>query len=166
MYYKLNQEKVNIIDNIVNYLNLSMNFIVFNYSGSNVENFTKLKHKLIAKNCSLDVFKNTLLKIAFKKCGYEKDVLDKLVGQNAIIFSFSDNFYSFQEIYNYQKVNKISKILFGMLNNKIINKKKVIEIAKIPSFDNLLIKFCGSLLFPVQKLLFSIKNIISKKEGK
>ena len=72
MYYKLNQEKVNIIDNIVNYLNLSMNFIVFNYSGSNVENFSQLKHKLIKKNCSLNVFKNTLLKIAFKNVVMKK----------------------------------------------------------------------------------------------
>ena len=165
MYYKLNQEKVEIIKNIVNFLKLSKNFIIFNYSGSDVENFSSLRQKLYANKCLLKVFKNNLLKIAFENCGYAKESQKMLIGQNAIIFSFSNGFSSFREIYDYKKINKKTEIKFGMFNNKIINSEKIIEIAQIPSFDDLLIKFCSNLLFPIQKFLFSIKNIISKKEG-
>jgi large subunit ribosomal protein L10 len=110
-----------------------------------------LREKLKKADCLLAVVKKTLLKIAFKekKIDFDKE---KLEGQPALVFGFKDGISPAKIAYQFSQENENLKILGGFFENKFIEAEEVIELAKIPSRQELLARIVGSISAPISNL--------------
>ena len=107
-----------------------------------------LRKQLKESNCLLSVAKKTLLKIAFKENKIELNEKE-LEGQVALIFGFEDEIAPAKTVYKFSLKNENLKILGGFLENQFRNMEEIIILAKIPSKQELLAKFIGSIKAPI-----------------
>ena len=107
-----------------------------------------LRKELKQDNCLLTVAKKTLLSIAFKQSKMEFDVKG-LEGELALVFGFGDEIMPAKIAYQFSRKNKNLKILGGFFENEIKTAQEMIVLAKIPSKEELLAKFIGSIKAPI-----------------
>ena len=67
-------------------------------------------------------------------------------------------------LYNYTKKNDSYKIKGAILEGKVISVEEIIELAKLPSREELLSKLAGSLLGTISKLAVGLDQVRVKKE--
>jgi len=107
-----------------------------------------LKKDLKAKGNTLSVAKKTLFKLAAKNKGIDIDA-KKLDGEVAIIFGGEDEVSAANIVSKFSKKNENLKILGGFFEKELIMSDKVVALANIPSRNELLAKFVGSINAPV-----------------
>lgn len=132
----------------------SMVFIDF--TGVKVKDIFGLRKKLKAIGGELKVAKKTLMGIVFKEKGIDLD-FKKIKTEIALVFGYKDEISPAKIIYQASQENKNLKILGGLLENKIIESEKVIELAQLPGRQELLAKFVGSVKAPVSNLVYSLQ---------
>ena len=119
--------------------------------GLSVEDNTALRKALREKGVKTKVAKKTLIMIAGKKNGYEIEK-SSLEGQIAVAFSMKDEIAAAQELYKAGKKNEKIKLLGGIFEKKIISKDLMLQLAALPSKEELLAKLVGSLKSPLSGL--------------
>ncbi len=107
-----------------------------------------LRARLKEKDCELSVVKKTLINRAFSEKKIDLDA-QNLEGQAALILGYEDVISPAKTAYNFSKENKNLKILGGLYESKFINPEEVINLAKIPSREELLAKVVGSISNPL-----------------
>ncbi len=142
---------------------LSKNFfpefltVFLNFQGLNNEELQNLRKKLKKEGVYLKVAKKTLLNLIFKKKKIDFDPLN-LEGEIAVAFSQKDDIDSAKIIYNFTKENEKLKILGGIYQNKEIDLEEVINLAKLPSREELLAKLAGTIFNPISGLINVLKG--------
>ena len=68
-------------------------------------------------------------------------------------------------VYNYVKANDFYKIKGGILDGKVLTVEEVIELAKLPSREELLSKLAGGLLGTISKLAVGLEQVRLQKEA-
>ena len=76
------------------------------------------------------------------------DVKD-LESEVALIFGFKDELSAAKIANQFSRSNENLKILGGVFENEFINREKVIVLAEIPSQEELLARFVGSIKAPI-----------------
>lgn len=120
-------------------------------------NFENLKVKEIEelrKNCRQEqidylVTKKTLMKVAFKGAGIgdlDRKIFDKSV---AAVFGTDDEVAPARIIQNFAKTHEALNVFGGILEGKFVGREKILELAKLPSREELLAKVLGSIKAPV-----------------
>lgn len=107
-----------------------------------------LKNALKEKGNTLSVVKKTLFKIASKNKGISIDPKN-LEGEMAVVFGNEDEISAAKAIDKFSKENENLAILGGIFGSELIDKEKVIALAKIPSRIELLAKAVGSMQAPI-----------------
>ena len=120
--------------------------------GLKAEELFELRKRLKGADCLLTVAKKTLTNIVFKEKKLNLDA-KKLKGQFALIFGFKDEISPAKIPYEFSLKNKNLKILGGFFENKIREIEEVIELAKIPSKEELLTRIVGSIKAPMVNLV-------------
>lgn len=115
-----------------------------------------LRKRLKEADCALSVAKKTLLNIAFKEKKMEFDAED-LEGQLALIFGFGDEIMPAKTAYQFSLENERLKILGGFFEDKFIDAKEIITLAKIPSKKELLAKVVGSISAPISNFVYTLQ---------
>ncbi len=158
--------KQDIVKDIVNKINKAASIYLFEYHGLDSSSLISLREKLNAENAQLKIWKNTLLRKAFKNTEYT-NIIDDLEGPNAIIFSYGDEIAGARELYaTWKKHKKVLKIKSGIFEKKYVDSAKVTEIAKIPGREQLITMFASSLLLPIREFLYLVKQVGETKEDK
>ncbi|OGY45836.1 MAG: 50S ribosomal protein L10 [Candidatus Buchananbacteria bacterium RIFCSPHIGHO2_02_FULL_45_11b] len=119
-------------------------------------NFENLKVKEIEelrKNCRQEgvdylVTKKTLMKIALKKAGLavKPEVFDKSA---AAVFGINDEAAPARIVQTFAKTHEALNVFGGILEGKFVGREKILELAKLPSREELLAKVLGSIKAPV-----------------
>ncbi len=107
-----------------------------------------LRKDLKLKSSGLMIAKKTLANLAFKKKKLEIDT-DVFEGETAIVFGFEDEITSAKTTFDFSKNNPNFKILGGFLEGEFRSSADIIELAKIPSREEILGRFVGAINSPV-----------------
>lgn len=123
------------------------------YTGLSVAKLTELRRKLLAQSAELKVAKKTLIDISFKQSGISDVDTKKMSGQVAVAFGYQDEVSPAKILNDFAKKNEQLKILGGMLENKFIDALSVVNLAKLPTKQELLGKLVGTIAAPMSGML-------------
>ena len=144
---KNKQQKQEIIKDLNQKLKEQKSMVLVDFSGLNAKLLFKLKDELKQSGCLLKVVKKTLFKKALDNRG-EKNIsekIDQIKGQIALTFGFEDEVIPAKICRQFAEKNEQLKILGGILDQNFLTKERVIELAGIPSRQELLTRLLGSL---------------------
>lgn len=137
--------------------------IFVDFSGLKVEDLLKLRKSLKKVNGQLKVAKKTLIQLAFKEAGFTLDT-KKLKGEIALVFGYKDEISPSKAVYQLSEENQNLKILGGFLENEFRGAEDFIELAKLPSKEELLTRLVGSISAPVtnfvRALQYNLKGLV------
>lgn len=139
--------------------------LLTDYRGINVGDVTELRANLRKSNSEYTVIKNNIIRRALAEAkieGLEDSVLE---GPTAVIIDDNDYLAPAKVIYNYMKENEFYKIKGGILEGKVVSVEEIIELAKLPSREELLSKLAGSLLGTISKLAVGLDQVRIQKEA-
>ena len=109
------------------------------------------------QNCELRVAKKTLIGLALKEKNITAD-LKELKGEIALGFGYKDEVSPFKLLYDFSKKNDKVKLLGGFINKDFYGEEKAVELAQMPSRDELVAR----LLFVPKIPIFNIFNILQR----
>lgn len=126
-------------------------FLVVDYRGLSVGQFTELRKRLQKAGAEVHVVKNTIFRVAAKEAGVA-DLAGALSGQLAIVTGQKDIAAAAKVIKTYQSEFEKPKLQFGYLGAKALTADEVRAIADLPPLEQLQAKILGVLQAPAQKL--------------
>ncbi len=141
--------------------------VLADYRGLNVAEATKLRRRLREGGCELKVVKNTLTGLAARQVGLAG--LDPyLEGPVAIAFS-QDPVAPAKILSEFIRENKKMVIKAGVLENTVLDARKVKDLAELPSREVLLARVLGGMQSPlsgaVSVLAGTLRNFVYALEA-
>ena len=152
-----------IVEEISEALNGAKAAVLVDYRGLTVEEDTALRKQLREAGVIYKVYKNTMINFAVK--GTEFEELSKhLEGPTAIAISKEDATVPAKILYDFAKTASALQLKSGVIEGTYYDSKTINVIATIPSRDELISKFLGSIQSPVTNFARVIKQIAEQKE--
>lgn len=137
--------------------------VIVSYSGITVAQDTQLRRQLREAGVSYKVYKNTLMTRAFKGSAFE-GLTDSLKGTNAIAVCKDDATAPARIISKFAKECPALVMKAGVVEGVVYDAKGMAAIASIPSRDELISKFLGSIKSPITNFA-RVLNQIAEKGG-
>ncbi|MDP2690974.1 MAG: 50S ribosomal protein L10 [bacterium] len=142
------QQKEEILKRITDSMRDAKSVVFADLHGMSVEDSQALRNVLREHGVRTQVAKKTLIVLAGKENGYEIDKA-MLDGQIAIAFSMDDEVAAAQQLYKLGKKNEKIKLVGGIFEGKVASKSLIMEVAQMPSKEELLAKLVGSMRAPL-----------------
>ena len=166
------QKKKEIVEELCQNISKQDGIFFLNFKGIEGNDTKALRSDLKKSGAKLFVTRKTLAKIAFEKEKVDFDPLS-LDGEVGFVFSFEDAINAAKVIKNFDKEKKVV-ILGGIYEGKTLTASEVNEIASLPTREELLSKFLGTLSAPTtgflqvlqgntRSLLCALSSISQKK---
>lgn len=166
-------QKKEIIKDLTDRLTRQKASVFFNYTGLKVNQFQELRSKLREQGIDCRVAKKTLVDLSLKGAGLKDVKVKDLPGQVALVFGYEDEVLPAKIVYDFSKTNSDLEILSGFVQGKYLEKEEMMNLAKLPSKQELLAKLVYSIASPMsglvnvlqgnlRKLVFVLKNIKSE----
>lgn len=153
--------KTSTIDEIKDNFDGAQGVVVVNYSGLTVEQDTQLRKQLREAGVAYKVYKNTLVNFAIKGTDFES-LSDVLEGPNAFAISTTDATAPARVIAKFAKTAPALEIKAGVVEGTFYDADGMKAIATIPSREELLSKFLGSIQSPIANFARVINQIAEK----
>lgn len=151
-------EKQFISKEYITRLNSSPFFIVVDYRGLTVTNFTELRKRLRASGSEVHVVKNSIFRVAAKEAGLADLKKSALAGQLAVVTGQKDVSGAAKILKTFTSEFSKGAVHFGYLNNQRLENKDLMELADLPSIDVLRGKILGLLQAPAGQLVRMINT--------
>ena len=158
------EEKQPIIAEIAANIKDAQSVVLVDYRGLTVEQDTNLRRQLRAAGITYKVYKNTMMTFAFKGTAFE-GLLPYLEGPSAIAISNDDATAPARLLAKLTKEAPKLELKAGVIEGTVFDAAGVMEIAKIPSRDELISKLLGSLQSPIANFARVIKQVAEKSGG-
>ncbi|MCQ4635469.1 50S ribosomal protein L10 [Anaerovorax odorimutans] len=158
------QEKQAVIDEIKEKLEKAQAAVVIDYMGITVAQADEMRKKLREADVDYTVYKNTLAKRAIEGTKYEC-LADALAGPSAFAISYEDATAPARVINGVIEEYKKMEFKAGVIEGEFFDAEGVKQIAKIPSRENLIAKFMGSVQSPIANFARVLNQIAEKGEG-
>ena len=155
--------KAPIVAEISELLDGAQSAVLVDYRGLTVEQDTKLRKQLREAGITYKVYKNTMVNFAVKGTDFE-GLSAHLEGPTAIAVSKDDATAPARILYNFSKEAEALELKAGVVEGTYYDTEGIKVIATIPSRDELLAKFLGSLQSPIPNFARVIKQIAEKNE--
>ena len=135
---------------------LQGNKVIFfvNFQGIKTKELFALRKSLKKNSAKLEVVKKTLLKLSFKDVGVNFDK-SQFEGEVAVAFG-PEEIKLAKLLYEFAKKYENLKILGGYLKNGVyefIAPKEIVELAKLPSREELLAKLVWTIANPISRFI-------------
>lgn len=137
----------------------NMIFIDFNKCSAN--NITSLRLELKKNKLGMFVLKNSLALLAFRQLNAPDELLQKLNGQNAIIYG-DDPVVISRILVNFLEKKPVVKIKYAYFEGKIFDKSVIDMYAKYNSKNDLVAILISRIKQPILSLIFDLKYIVAK----
>lgn len=145
-------EKQFITKEYVTRLNASPFFMVVDYKGLTVGQFTELRKRLHKAGSEVHVVKNSVFRIAAKEAGVA-DLSGVLGGQMAVVTGQRDISAAAKAVRTFQSEFDKPKLKFGYLNNQRLETADLVALADLPSIEVLRGRLLGLLQAPAGQLV-------------
>jgi len=153
-----------IVDEIKENIKDAKSVVLVDYRGLTVEQDTQLRKTMREAGIIYKVYKNTMVKLAID--GTEFDSLkDDLEGPTAVVISKTDATAPAREAAKFSKTAPALELKSGVVEGTHYDAAGIKTIATIPSRDELISKFLGSIQSPIANFARVIKQIAESKEA-
>lgn len=136
--------------------------ILTSYIGITVEQDTDLRKKMREAGVEYKVVKNTLTSRAVKELGFDLD--EYLEGPVSIAFGYEDPTAPARILAEFAEKNNAIQLKAGIVQGKMFDTAKVVELSKVPPKEVLIAKLLGSMKAPVSNFVYLVNAIKGKKE--
>ncbi|MEK7124126.1 MAG: 50S ribosomal protein L10 [Patescibacteria group bacterium] len=159
------QKKQDSLKSLKDVITKQKSVVFADFSKVNSKDLFDLRKKLKEAGCRLQIGKKTLIRIAFGQSGisFWNKIKNIAPGQLALIFGIEDDITSARITNQFAKINENLKILGGIFENKFIEAARVLELANIPSRNELLGRLAGSLASPIASFARVLDKIRENK---
>lgn len=137
------------IDEIKEKINNAQSVVLVDYRGLNVEQLTELRSRYRKAGVEYKVYKNTMMRFAFKDSGLE-EFNEFLKGPSAVAFGYDDPVQVAKITAEFAKANDKLEIKAGIVDGKVIDVAGVNSLAELPSREVLVAQALGGLNAPIQ----------------
>ncbi|HNQ89329.1 MAG TPA: 50S ribosomal protein L10 [Verrucomicrobiota bacterium] len=145
-------EKKSLTRDYVARLNASPFFLVVDYQGLNVVQFTELRKRLLQSGAEVHVVKNSLFRRAVKDAGLA-DLGGGLAGQLAAVTGQRDVSVAAKVLKKFAAECGKPKLQFGYLGSQRLEKEQLLVLADLPSLEVLRGQLLGVLQGPAAALV-------------
>ena len=153
-----------VVDEISELLNGAQSAVIVDYRGLTVEQDTALRKQLREAGVTYKVYKNTMINFAIK--GTEFEELGKhLEGPTALAVSKDDATAPARILNKFAQTAEALELKAGVVEGTYYDQDGIKVIANVPSRDELLAKFLGSIQSPVTNFARVSKQIAEKNEA-
>lgn len=156
-------KKAEVVEEIVDKFNRAKSAVVVDYLGLNVEQATALRKELREAGVEMKVIKNTYLRRAADKAGYE-GLDETFTGPTAIAFSYEDVVAPARIMAKYAKDIDALEIKGGIIEGKVADLATINELASLPSREGLLSMLLSVLQAPVRNVAYAVKAVADSKD--
>ena len=150
-----------IVQEISEQIKDAQSVVVVDYRGLTVAEDTQLRKQLREAGVAYKVYKNTLVNFAIKGTDFES-LSDVLEGPNAFAISTTDATAPARVIAKFAKTAPALEIKAGVVEGTCYDADGMKAIATIPSREELLSKFLGSIQSPITNFARVINQIAEK----
>jgi large subunit ribosomal protein L10 len=156
------QAKSAVVEEIKDKLSRAQSAVVIDYMGINVAEADAMRKQLREAGVDYKVYKNTLVKRAVEGTPFA-ELAQVLDGPSAFAFSYDDATASARELNSV--IKKINKMEFkaGIVEGQYFDKDGIAAVAQLPSRDELIAKFLGSIKSPISSLAYTLQAIADQK---
>ena len=155
-----NQHNINIVESLTEKLKKASSIYVTDYLGLSVEEVTELRRNFFKNGVEYTVVKNTLAKISAKNANLE-NIDDMLTGPTAVAITYDDPTTPAKVIKEFNKNHKLPEVKGFIFEGKIMDRDSFMQIANLPSEEELLTKLVADLSSPMTKVVFALKSSMS-----
>ncbi len=138
--------------------------VLVDYRGLTVEQDTRLRKSLREADVTYKVYKNTMVKLAVDGTDLDSIKVD-LEGPTAIAVSKTDATAPARVLSKFAKEAPALEIKSGVVEGTYYDAAGIKSIAAVPSREELLSKFLGSIQSPIANFARVIKQIAEKNEA-
>lgn len=157
-------KKKEIVDAVQKIVSESGSVVFVNFNGLDVESANAMRRELGEKDVGYKVAKKTLVKRVLDDADVAGD-RPELDGELALAYS-DDILDAAREIYGQQKkLEEAVSITGGIFDGEYKAKDEMLEIARIPSADELRGKFVNVINSPIQGFVGVLNQIAQQKEA-
>ncbi|WP_424526482.1 50S ribosomal protein L10 [Spiroplasma endosymbiont of Glossina fuscipes fuscipes] len=154
--------KTAVVSEIANNFKTANSAVIVEYQKLTVAEFTELRRMLTKEDVNIKIYKNNLVSLAAKETGFAE--LDQyLTGPNAFAFGVGEQMAAAKTLAKFAKKHPALKLKAGIYEGKVLDTKAIIEIALLPTKDELLAMFASSLLYPLLMFAIAGKEIAKVK---
>lgn len=137
------------VEEIKEKIGKAQSVVLVDYRGLNVEQLTELRSQYRKAGVDYKVYKNTMMRLAFKDLGLE-DFNEFLKGPSAVAFGYDDPVEAAKITAEFAKTNTKLEIKAGIVDGKVIDVDGVNSLASLPSREVLVAQVLGGLNAPIQ----------------
>ncbi len=161
---KSKQQKQDILAGLKDKLGKIKSAVFVNFSGIPVKEINQLRNKCKDGSADYLVAKKTLFNKVLAESGLADVASRKLEGEVAAIFGYQDEILPAKLVNEFAKSHETMQVLGGILEGGMIDREKVLALAKLPSRPELLAKMVGSIASPLSGLVNvlqgNIRNLV------
>ncbi len=154
------EEKKEIVKGLEDRVKRQEAMVFVNFKGLKMDDFTELRDELGKSDSEMVVSKKSLMDLAFKNNGLEIDV-DSLKEEIAVIFGYSDSVAPAKIAYEFSKKNPGLKMVGGFTEGAMRNQEEIVELAKLPSREEILGTVVGTLQAPISGFVTVLQGNIT-----
>jgi len=147
-------EKIYFVQDLIQRLKEAKGIALVDYQGLTVSQINKLREKIREAGANLNVVKNRLLKRALLKAGLK--IEKEIEGPTALILSQKEEISSLKAIWEFAKSFELPKFKFGFIDGTRLEPEKLIQLAQLPSYNQLLAQLTTTLAYPSRKLIYNL----------
>ena len=134
--------------------------VVTHYSGLKTTQTDELRLKIKEVGGKFVIVKNSLMKIILKD---HKSKEFKALFNGPVALAYSEDEVSAAKVaFNFSKDNDKLLILGGMIGDKFLEQKDVLEIATLPSLDEIRAKLVSLIQIPARNIAYALKFSANK----
>ena len=134
--------------------------VITHYSGLKTSETDELRLKLIEAGGNFTIIKNSLMRLVLKE-NKSKELKDLFNGPTAIAYS-EDEISAAKVAVNFSKEHNKLIILGGLTGDKFLEQKDVLEIATLPTLDEIRAKLVSLIQTPARNIAFALKFAATK----
>ncbi|MBU5425641.1 50S ribosomal protein L10 [Tissierella pigra] len=143
------QAKSQNVEEIKGKISKAQSVVLVDYRGLNVEQLTELRSRYRKAGVEYKVYKNTMMRFAFKDSGLE-EFDEFLKGPSAIAFGYDDPVQAAKITADFAKEHDKLEIKAGVVDGKIIDVNGVKDLADLPPREVLIAQVLGGFNAPIQ----------------
>lgn len=156
-------KKAAIVEEVFEKFNNASSVVVVDYRGLTVDEVTELRKELREAGVEMRVIKNTFLRRAADKAGYE-GLDETFTGPTAVAFGSEDATAPARIFSKFAEDHEALTIKGGMIDGKVVTLGEIHALAKLPNREGMLSMLCSVLQAPVRNFAYAVKAVADSKD--
>jgi large subunit ribosomal protein L10 len=156
-------QKASVVEDVYEKFSKAKSVVVVDYLGLTVAEATELRKELREAGVEMKVVKNTYLRRAADKAGYE-GLDETFTGPTAVAFSYDDVTAPARVMSKFAKSIDALEIKGGIIEGKVSSLDAIAELATLPDRDGMLSMLLSVLQAPVRNVAYAVKAVAEAKD--